>query len=122
MNRALSIASLVLSIAALVIAISGKFNSAPVKPVPLTEFGRLEERAYAGDRKAQFDLASAYRMGQGCPRNPVLSYAWEAIWIGGEPNHREQVQWEKLNRENRTSTEIAEGERLAAELFQKVKH
>jgi len=98
----------------------------PVTAAPLSKIASLEQQAFAGSDVAQTCLASAYQFGEGVPQNNSLAYAWQSIAIatrdGGKEDFKLALDLTQLNRKGRSSETIAEGERLAAELWKKVRH
>lgn len=85
-----------------------------------TRVETLTRLAYAGDRKAQEDLAGVYFKGEEVPRNSSLGTAWLTVAYTGRKNLK--GGWIDFSSRADTPQERAEIQRLATEIWRKVIH
>ena len=102
------------------LVVTGISMFAFVRRLNETDFQKLERRAFAGDVAAQKELADAYLLGKGVPVNRVCSYAWHCIIQVKDPKHYAIGGLIRAT-ELYPAAVQQEGERLAAELWGKIK-
>ena len=85
---------------------------------PPTELETLEREAYAGNARSALVLGLSLAGGEkGSTKNEALGYAWMNVAHTLDPKYRITAREEMLH-----PAAIVEGQRLAAELWPKVKH
>ncbi len=75
--------------------------------------------AAQGDVEAQFNLALMYQYGEGVPQDYMQAYAW--FNIAAAQGNKNAVNNRDVIQRRMTPAQVAEGEKLSRELFEKLK-
>ena len=94
-------------------------RSQPLRPAEAQEYiDRIRKTAEQGDTEAQFHLGVMYANGGGVPQDFVKAYAWYIL--AAAQGNEEASELEDSLRENMTAEQVAEAEKLAAELRERI--
>jgi TPR repeat protein len=74
--------------------------------------------AEQGDVKAQFNLGVCYAKGEGVPQDRVQAYAW--FNLAAAQGHKDAASKRDLTASLMTREELAEGQRLARQLHERI--
>ena len=67
---------------------------------------------------SQFGLGLRYAKGESVPQNDVQAYAWMAL--AASRGNKSAATWRDALREKMSAEQVAEAQRLAAELFDRI--
>ena len=104
---------LTLFLAALVILLSHQPGFAEDQDIE-----QLHKAAEQGDSEAQFSLGAMYSLGRGIPEDDVEAYAW--MILATAQGNKEAVKGKNVLRPKLTAEQVAEAQKLAAELFERI--